>query len=110
MLYLPPASNAADWAVDVIVDDESTGLPFDLTGYKVEIELRAQTGEQALLASTLNGQVIVTSEGFAIEVPEALMKSLRPATYTLHGRITTPAGKIVKVIEDALGVYEGGFK
>lgn len=109
MLYFPPASNAADWAIDVIVDDDATGLPFDLTGYTVEIELRAPTGEQALLATTLNSLITITAEGFAIEVPEAVMKSLLPGTYALHGRVKTPAGKIVQILEDALGVYDGGF-
>lgn len=109
-MIFPPTTNAQEWRESVELIDDDTGLPFDLTGYTVEIELRTPNNALLLYGSTGTGAITITSEGFNILFPEATMRELPAAGYIVYCRAVTPTGEILQLDITKLNVLEGGFK
>jgi hypothetical protein len=112
MIAFEPATNAQAWStqIECINGDTNTPYPFEDEGYAIELELRDQRNTLMVTASTLDGRITYTPTGFAIEVPQAVMQALRPATYAVYGRATSSGNEPVQIINTTIAVQEGGFR
>ncbi len=105
-----PTSTAQDWrdAVDCVID--GTNETYDLAGSLVEMELRDQIGNVGIIASTADGRITITADGFAFVIPASAMRNLIAGTYAVYGRITFPGGEVAQPFISNISILEGGYR
>lgn len=109
-MRFPPASNRADWIVDVeLIDDDTGELITDLSGVGVYLEVRDKDHDRyrRLTGSTDDGHITILPSGFIEwKFTASEMRTLRPGTYDI-GVIVTRDDSTEQEIIGFLPVLDG---
>jgi hypothetical protein len=63
-----------------------------------------------VIASTADGRITITADGFAFVIPATAMRNLIAGTYAVNGRITFADGAVVQPFISSLSILEGGYR
>lgn len=104
--YNSTIDQGADWYLTVVYKD-STGTPFDLTGYTARMQLRvnANSSTAALTLSTSSGITITGATGTVeVHATAAQTGALTPQNYVYDLEITSGSGVVTRLIQGILNV------
>jgi len=88
---------------------DSAGIPVDLTGASIAMDIETPAGSDAIEVSTGNGHIVIVepSQGqFEIQVPVGLMRLLSAGVYR-HDLVLAQSGRTRRIWEGVLTVSRG---
>lgn len=88
---------------------DDAGVPVDITGADLRMDIEAASGADAIEATIANGRIALADAAagqFEIAIPAATMRTLTPGYYR-HDLVMTLGGEIRRVFEGGLDLARG---